>query len=198
MRKMGARALIRVAYDAALSVGLHPDKTDIQIEQSQVGTQRHYVLEIRTARKDGTNWGTRVRLRQNKSGFMSKASLSQFRWLVKQKSRWLKKGHRVKRQGFYDALWYTAAWMLNRHPYVRCWGVCDLGRMCDRALFVVWGSKEDPTMRVDKFTVFYDSFVKNRMETLDELVSVLRKSSTLVSAESELKGRTPLRPPKRP
>ena len=135
---------------------------------------------------------------QHRPGYSSVEGLRHFRWLLKGKAKWLRDGKRVKRQKFFDALWYTAGWILNKNPYCLCWAIVDQRGSTDRAVFIKWGSHERPILRVDKMLYSYEDFQYDPLGLAQAASENLRLLSEAMSSNAAYRGQTPIRRPKGP
>lgn len=195
MAVVTARMLYSVAYEACLSAGMDRDLFEMFVERKLIKGEKWYVLRLlyldnpqaRSCRE------TKVFYKKAKLGAADrKYVLKKFSWLVEQKARWLKEGKRVRRQMFFDALWYTTAWELNNNPFVARWAIVDQANK-NRTVVVHWSTRQEPHLRTDEFLLRYKDFSKDSMAVYDALLSGLKFVSMQIAAYVCATGSTPLR-----
>lgn len=192
MRRTSRNSLLRIAYDCVLGVGLDPQRLDMTISQSGLEGGRLYTIDCCYRRISTERWFA-IHHFQHRPGYSTQDALKHFRWMLKNKARWLRDGKRVKRQKFFDCLWYTAGWLLNKNPYCLCWAVVEQRDSADRAIFIKWGSQETPIIRLDKLTYLHEDFQRDPQAIAQSISEHLRLISEAVTYDAARRGRTPVR-----
>lgn len=183
MKKVNGRVLGRLAYDAALSVGMKAQDFDISVRRYRdEENRRWYTLTLFFKRDKVPREATVFYGCADVSDEKTRASIKQFRWVIKHKARWLLKRRRVQNQGFYDAIWYASSLMLNSNPMVARWFIFDYPKTRERSLTILW-RKEGAVFRRDMIRFSGNDFLDRPLETCEAISESIRKVSEAAANE---------------
>ncbi len=190
MPKITAKKLYLQTQKILTDLGVPQDRFEMYVEPRLLDGEKWYIVRMACSRRGRIN-ETGVFFKRD-CGPDQAEMFRKFSWLVEAKAKWLLTGRRVKNQGFYDTLWYTAAWELNQNPFCTRWAVID-EEDGNRHLLIQWGTKHTHRFRTDILLFSLKDFDDSWYTVYQDLVCAIRKVAREVSGDARERGHFPLR-----